>query len=124
MIDDLPKFHTLDIEYNGFGPFTAVSTERGGLSVTLGTHAVTGAVGLYINYRIDRNTTKHYVLNYLKPGDRLKFTYDGPNVDAGTSMDRIEEHDRPAPFQLRKGFRYGFEVIEGEKRSRLSYPEG
>ncbi len=124
MAENFPKFHTLDIEYNGFGPFTAVSSERAGLSVTLGTHTLTGAMGLYISYRIDRNTTKHYVLNYLEPGDRLKFTYDGPNVDNGTSMDRIEEHDRPKPFQLSEDFRFGFDVIEGEKRTRLSYPEG
>lgn len=123
MLENPPKFHTLDIEFNGFGPFTAISNERGGIIVTLATHAQTGAMGLYMNYRIDRNTTKHYVLNYLQPGDRLKFTYDGSNVDSGTSMDRIEAHDRPTPFQLREGLRFGFEVIEGEKRSRLSYPE-
>jgi hypothetical protein len=124
MIDNLPKFHTLDIEYNGFGPFTAVSSDRGGLAVTLGTHTLTGAIGLYITYRLDKNTSKHYVLNYLQPGDRLKFTYDGPNADGGLTMDRIEEHDRPNPYKLRDGFRLGFEVIEGEERSRLSYPEG
>jgi len=124
MPENRPKFHTLDIEYNGFGPFTAVSSERAGISVTLGTHALTGALGLYINYRIDRNTTKHYVLNYLQPGDRLKLTYDGPNVDGGASIDQIEEHDRPVPYQLPKGLRFGFEVIKCEKRARLSHSEG
>lgn len=71
MLDDTPKFHTLDIKYNGLGPFTAVSNERAGIVVTLGTHTLTGEMGLYINLRIDRNTTKHYVLNCLQPGDRL-----------------------------------------------------
>jgi hypothetical protein len=124
MLENLPKFHTLDIEYNGLGPFTAISDERAGISVTIGTHTLTGAMGLYINCRIDRNTTKHYVLNFLQPGDRLKFTFDGPNIDSGTSIVQIEEHDRPAPFQLTEGMRFGVDVIDGEKRSRLSYPEG
>jgi len=124
MHNDLPKFHKLDIEYNGFGPFTAVSSERGGLSVILGTHALSGAFGLYINFRLDKNTTKHYVLNYLHPEDRLKFTYDSPYMDGANSMDRIEELDRSDPYELREGLRFGFDVVDGEKRSRLSYPEG
>ena len=124
MIENLPKFHTLDIEYNGFGPFTAISSERVGISVTIGTHTLTNEMGLYINVRIDKNTTKHYVLNYLQPGDQLKFIYDGPSIDRDTSLDKIEEHDRPTPFQFREGFRLGFDVIEGKKRSRLSYPKG
>jgi hypothetical protein len=124
MLENLPKFHTLDIEYNGFGPFTAVSNERAGIIITLGVHTVTGAFGLYLNYRIDKNTSKHYVLDYLQPGDRLKFTYDGPNTDSGTSIDHIEEHDRPEPIPIGDGLRFGFDVIEGERRTRLSYPEG
>lgn len=120
----MPKFHTLDIEYNGHGPFTAVSDERGGLSVVVATHTLTGAIGLYINVRIDRTTTKHFVLNHLYPGDRLKLTYDGPNVDKGLSMDRIEEYDRQVPYKLSDGLRFGLDLIEGMERSRLSYPEG
>ncbi len=124
MREHSPKFHTLDIEYNGLGPFTAVSNSRLGISVTLATHTLSGAIALYINYRIDQNTSKHYTLSNLQPGDRLKFTYDGPNVDSGTSIDRIEDHDSPAQFKLREGFRFGFEIIDGDERWRLSYPEG
>ena len=123
MSGDLPKFHTLDVEYNGLGPFTAVSSERGGISVTIGTHTLAGAMSLYISYRIDKNTTKHYVLNFLRPGDRLKFTYDGPSIDSGTSIDRIEDHERPNSFQLRAGLRFGFDVVQGETTWRLSHPE-
>jgi hypothetical protein len=124
MRENLPTFHTLDIEYNGVGPFTAVSSERAGITVTLGTHTVTGELGLYINYRLDKNTTKNYALSYLRPGDRLKFTYDGANVDSGTSIDHIEEYERAESVPLAEGLRFGFDVIDGEKRRRLSYPEG
>jgi hypothetical protein len=46
MLENLPKFHTLDIEYNGFGPFTAVSSERAGISVSLSTHTQSGVIEL------------------------------------------------------------------------------
>jgi hypothetical protein len=58
VLENLPKFHTLDIEYSGFGPFTAVSSERAGISVTLSTHTLGGVFRLSVNYRLDRNTTK------------------------------------------------------------------
>ena len=126
MLENLAKFHTLDIEYNGLGPFTAVSSDRAGIAVTLATNTLSGDVGLYIVYRIDKNTTKNYTLDNLRPGDRFKFTYDGPNVDSGTSIDRIEEHDHAEPAALREGLRFGFDfdVVDGEKRTRLSYPKG
>lgn len=124
MLENSPKFHTLDIEYNGLGPFTVACNTRPGISVSLVAYTGTGTIALYISYRIDRNTSKHFTLNNLQPGDRLKFTYDGPNVDSGTSIERIEEHDPPAPFKLREGFRFGFDVIEGDKRTRISHPEG
>src|SRR5688500_15465385 len=101
MLENSPKFHTLDIEYNGLGPFTVACNERPGISVTLATDTRTEAISLYINYRIDRNTSKNYVLNNLQPGDRLKFTYDGPNIDSGTTIDQIEQYDPPAPYKLR-----------------------
>src|SRR6266550_896351 len=112
MTENFPTFHTLDVEYNGFGPFTAVSSERGGIHVAIGTHTMSKVVGMYINIRVDKNTTKHYALNNLQPGDRLKFTYDGANVDSGTSIDKIEEHDRSdAEHLLGDGLRYGYDLI-------------
>jgi hypothetical protein len=124
MLENFPSFHTLDIEYNGIGPFTAVSSERGGITVTLVTHTLAGTLGLYINFRLDKHTTKNYALSYLRPGDRLKFTYDGPNIDSGTSIEHIEDHGRAESVPLGEGLRFGFDVIDGDKRRRLSYPEG
>ena len=125
MTDSLPKFHTIDIEYNGLGPFTVAARDGEPISATIATYTGMAGVMLSVSYELDKNTTKHFRLKHLKPGDRLKFTYDGPNIDSGTSIDKIEQHDRPdAAFKLKDGFRIGFDVIDGEQRRRLSHPEG
>lgn len=123
MLKGLPKFHTLDIEYNGLGPFTVAGEVP--FCATLATYTGMRGAMLTVSYDIDQNTTKRYRLKNLEPGDRLKFTYDGPSVDSGTSINSIETHDRPkAEFRLEEGFRLGFDVIDGDQSRRLSHPPG
>ncbi len=125
MKKDQKRFHTLDIEYNGQGPFTAVSEFRTGFSLTLGTHTGMDFFTFSVNIAIDKNTTKHYRLRSVLPGDRFRITYDGPNVDTGTTINHIESLDRIEPeFRILEGMRLGFDIIEGEERIRLSHPKG
>ena len=123
MTENLPKFHTFDIEFNGFGPFTAAASAP--MSATIATYVGMQGVFFSISYELDKNTTKHYRLRHMKPGDRLKLTYDGPSVDSGTSIDKIEIHDEPSnSFTLKKGCRIGFDITVGDEKRRLSHPEG
>jgi hypothetical protein len=123
MPDQLPKFHTLDVWINDKGPFTSVSQLRGGLGVSLYT-AQDGFMHFAVRFELDPHTTKTYRLKSLKPGDRIKLTYDGPNDDYGSSIEEIEtlERDEPPP-QLPESHRLGLDVthIDGET-SRLSHP--
>lgn len=126
MPDQLPKFHTLDVWINGQGPFTAASQLRGGLSLTLFT-PTDGFFHLAVRFELDAHTTKTYRLKSLKPGDRLKFTYDGPNDDAGSSIEEIEKLERnEPPPQLPKGHRLGLDVLckDGETKRLTQPPNG
>lgn len=120
----LGKFHTLDIEYNGQGPFTAVSNMRGGLSLSL-LNAHEGYLYLMVRYEVDRNTTKHFAVKTVKPGDRIKITYDGPANDEGSTIDKIEELERSGKAdELPEGQRVGFDAqMKNGKKVRLSHPE-
>lgn len=121
--EELPKFHILDVSINGQGPFTAVSHLRGGLGVDLYT-APHGFMHLAVRFELDPHTTKTYRLKSLKPGDRIKLTYDGPNDDSGSSIEEIEklERDEPSP-QLPERHRLGLDVTHTEgETSRLSHP--
>jgi len=120
--DQLPKFHTLDIEINGQGPFTAASPLRGGVGLNLYT-GLDGFVHLSVRFELDQHTTKHFRLKTIKPGDRIKLTYDAPNSDHGSSIEEIEKLARIEPPELPEGSRLGFDVFfrDGET-ARLSHP--
>src|SRR5262245_50151264 len=125
MIEGLPEFHTLDIEYNGLGPFIAASELRGGIWLNLASRIDLPVVFLSVNVKIDKNTIKNYQLHHLGSGDRLRFAYDSPPLDGGTSIDKIEEHDRAAPgMSLNKGSRLGIDVNGGGVQKRIVPPEG
>lgn len=59
MEDSLPKWHTLDIEYNKFGPFTAASSYRGGLSVHL-YNSIDGFIYLCVTVKLEGDLQKNY----------------------------------------------------------------
>ncbi len=108
---------------NGKGPFTAISQLRGGLGVNLYT-GTDGFMHLAVRFELDPHTTKTYRLKSLRPGDRIELTYDGPNDDAGSSIEKIEmlERDEPPP-QLAERDRLGFDVTHKDgETSRLSHP--
>jgi hypothetical protein len=125
MTEYLPKFHTLDIEINGQGPFTAVSSLRGGVGLSLYS-AYDGFIHLSVRYELDKHTTKNFRLKTLTPGDRIKITYDGPNNDSGSSIEEIEKLARTEkPELLAESHRLGFDVYRKDGRSaRLSHPPG
>lgn len=123
MPDQLPKFHTLDVWINGQGPFTAASQLRPGLGLTLFT-APDGFCHLAIRLELDPHTTKTYRIKTLKSGDRLKFTYDGPNDDAGSSIEEIEKLERnEPPPQFAEGHSLGLNILrKNGETDRLSRP--
>jgi len=122
--EHLAKFHTLDVEYNGEGPFTAASNIRGGLSLNLSS-AYDGFIYLNVRFEVDKNTTKHFAVKTVKPGDSIKITYDGPATDNGSTIDKIEGlelNERPEESPERQ--RLGFDVtLKNHKKWRLSHPE-
>src|SRR5690349_18797290 len=89
----LPNWHTLDIEYNGQGPFTAAASEDGWISVDL-YNSREGFVHLVVKEWANNEIEREYQLTTIKPADRLRFTYDAPNDDRGRTIDKIEELNR------------------------------
>jgi hypothetical protein len=120
------KFHTLDFEYNGEGPFTAVSLEPGWLSIEL-YNSSDGFVHLDLKIWEGKEVRWKYSLETVKPGDRLKFSYDTPNNDHGTSVDKIVSLNRTgeAAKRLTGRNRLGLDTISSYRPepARLSYPE-
>ncbi len=125
MTATLPKFHTLDVWINDEGPFTAVSQLRGGLGLSLFT-GMDGFFYLTVRYELDTHTTKTYRLKTLMPGDRLKFTYDGPNDDSGASIEEIEKLERVGePPELHDRHHLGLDITgKNGDEIRVSRPVG
>ena len=129
MNTNLPKFHSLDIEYNDHGCFTAAAPETEFLSVDLYT-STEGFIYLGVKVCQDRAVRWQYWIKTIKPGDRLKFKYDGKNDDHGKSIDKIEELNRPDEiYTLPDGsLRLGLDVhfMKSDDRPetvRLSHPK-
>jgi len=125
----LPKFHTLDIEYNEHGRFTAVALEHEFLSVDL-YNSTEGFLYLAIKVFQERDPKWQYWVKTIKPGDRLRYTYDGQSTDDGRSIDKIEELNRlDETYQLPDGnLRLGLDVRfmkpDGRPETvRLSHPK-
>ena len=120
------KFHALDIEYNGEGPFTAVSSEPGWMSIDL-YNAKDGFIHLDIKIWEGKEVRWSYSLETVKPGDRLKFSYNMPNNDSGTTVDKIVSLNRTgeAAQPLTDRNRLGLDTISSYRAEpvRLSYPE-
>ncbi len=114
--------YALNIEYNAV-PFTALSSERGGLGVHL-YNSDEGYVHLHVMVRRGNDQKADYWLKTIKPGDILRFTYCRASADTSDTISEIEACSAPnGRYELSLGCRIGFEV-QSEKREkvRLSHP--
>jgi hypothetical protein len=117
--------YAICIQYNDAGPFTAASSERGGLSLSLGNNyeSETGYVCLSVSVRTG-GQDKTFHLETIRPGDRLKISYRLADERTESDIEKIEREARQeAPYQVPVGIRVGLDTQDPRGRQiRLSHP--
>lgn len=117
------NMYALHVRLNTDQTYTALSAERGGLSVHLYTSDV-GFLHLRVTVKTGSDQKQDFWLRTVKPPDRITFTYAKAQPADVDSMAGIEglARDNEA-YQTPAGKHLGFDVALGEDHARLSHPK-
>jgi hypothetical protein len=118
--------YAVNIYYNDAGPFTAMSSERSGLFLSLFSYADGDSdyVCLWVMVRASDSAARDYRLTTIKPGDRISVSYQRADARTRPSIETIESHTRQKEaHRIGSGRRLALDTrdVDGNE-VRLSHP--